>query len=250
MSEPSDVARMRKALKGNARFRELPEGHKAKLFQGMGKIYEWLNDDVVAEDFISQKSLKRDKKSLILPLKRILHILHAHREISIDLIDGLLCYEQTGLGKIDSAATVSELDAFKRTAHRLLTIVERGEPSRLVSILVDRDGQLKIADPPAELSERLKPGVGLPIVTGYKPGRSQRKKMELVMVHELLAEVFEDLSETEANELAAAITVYTRAEGSGNGKPVTPAAIKRQKLRRRRGRDKRGRRFSVNVPAE
>ena len=59
--------------------------------------------------------------------------------------------------------------------------------------------------------------------------------MELVMVHELLTEVFEGLSETEANELAAAITVYMRAEGSSNGKPVTPAAIKRQKLRRRHG---------------
>ena len=95
--------------------------------------------------------------------------------------------------------------------------------------------ELKIADPPAELSEKLKPGVGLPIVRGYKPGLSQRKKMELVMVHELLAEVFEDLSEAEADELAAAITVCTRAEGSRNGKPVTPGAIKKQKLRRRRG---------------
>ena len=92
-----------------------------------------------------------------------------------------------------------------------------------------------MADPPAEFSERLKAGVGLPIVTGHKSGRSQRKKMELVMVHELLTEVFEGLSETEANELAAAITVYMRAEGSSNGKPVTPAAIKRQKLRRRHG---------------
>ena len=35
------------------------------------------------------------------------------------------------------------------------------------------------------------------------------------MVHELLAEVFEGLSEAEANELAAAITVYTRAQGAG-----------------------------------
>jgi hypothetical protein len=234
VSEPTDIARMREALKGTARFRELPEGRKAKLFQGMGKICESLNDDVVAEDFSHRNSLKHDKESLVGPLKRILHILHAHREISIDLVDGLLRYE-SGLGKIDSAAAVAELDAFRRTARRLLTFVERGEPSRLVSILQDRDGRLKIADPPAELSDKLKPGVGLPIVRGYKPGLSQRKKMELVMVHELLAEVFEDLSETEANELAAAVTVYTRAEGSRNGKPVTPAAIKRQKLRRRRG---------------
>ena len=35
MSELTDIARMREALKGNARFRELPEGRKAKLFQGM-----------------------------------------------------------------------------------------------------------------------------------------------------------------------------------------------------------------------
>ena len=129
---------------------------------------------------------------------------------------------------------MAELAAFRSTARRLLTIVERAEPSRLLSIFVDRDGQLKIADPPAELSERLKSGVGLPIVRGFKPGLSQRKKMELVMVHELLAEVFEGLSEAEANELAAAITIYTRAEGSRNGKPVTPAAIKKQTLRRRR----------------
>ena len=233
MSELTDIARMREALKGSARFRELPEGRKAKLFQGMGKICESLNDDLVAECFSDRKSLKRDKESLIGPLKRILQILHAHREISIDLIDGLLRYEQTELGKINSAAAVAELEAFRRTARRLLTIVERAEPSRLLTILVDRDGRLKIADPPAEFSERLKPGVGLPIVRGYKPGLSQRKKMELVMVHELLAEVFEGLSETEANELAAAITVYTRAEGSRNGKPVTPGAIKKQKLRRR-----------------
>ena len=130
---------------------------------------------------------------------------------------------------------MAELAAFRSTARRLLTIVERAEPSRLLTIVQDRDGRLKIADPPAEFSERLKAGVGLPIVRGYKPGLSQRKKMELVMVHELLAEVFEGLSESEANELAAAITVYTRAEGSRNGNPVTPAAIKRQKLRRRRG---------------
>jgi hypothetical protein len=234
VSKPTDIARMREALKGTARFRELPEGRKAKLFQGMGKICESLNDDVVAEDFSNRNSLKHDKESLVGPLKRILHILHAHREISIDLVDGLFRYE-SGLGKIDSAAAVAELDAFRRTARRLLTFVERGEPSRLVSILQDRDGRLKIADPPAELSDKLKPGVGLPIVRGYKPGLSQRKKMELVMVHELLAEVFEGLSEAEANELAAAITAYTRADGSRNGKPVTPGAIKRQKLRRRRG---------------
>jgi hypothetical protein len=235
MSEPIDIARMREALKGTARFRELPEGRKAKLFQGMGKIREWLSDDVVAEDFSNRNSLKRDKESLIGPLKRILPILHAHREISIDLIDGLSRLEQTGLGKVDSAAAVAELDAFRQTARRLLAILERDEPSRLVSILIDRDGRLEIADPPAELSEKLNPEVGLPIVRGYKPGRSQRKKVELVMVHELLAEVFEGISEAEANELAAAITGYTRAEGSRHGKPVTPAAIKKQKLRRRRG---------------
>jgi hypothetical protein len=235
MSELTDIASMRQALKGNARFRELPEGRKAKLFQGIGKICESLNDDVIAEVFSNRKTLKRDKESLIGPLKRVLHILDAHREISIDLIDGLLRYEQTRLGKIDSAAAVAELDAFRRTARRLLTIVERAETSRLLTIVRDRDGRLKIADPPVELSERLKPGVGLPIIRGYKPGLSQRKKMELVMVHELLAEIFEGLSEAEASELAAAITVYTRAEGSRNGKPVTPAAIKKQKLRRRRG---------------
>ena len=95
MSEPTDIPRMREALKGNARFRALPEGHKAKLFQGMGKICEWLNDDVFAEDFSNRNSLKHDK-SLIGPLKRILLILHAHREISIDLIDGLLRFEKTG----------------------------------------------------------------------------------------------------------------------------------------------------------
>ena len=60
-----------------------------------------LKHDVIAEVFSNRKTLKRDKKSLIGPLKRVLHILDAHREISIDLIDGLLRYEQTGLGKID-----------------------------------------------------------------------------------------------------------------------------------------------------
>ena len=142
MSEPTDIPRMREALKGNARFRALPEGHKAKLFQGMGKICEWLNDDVFAEDFSNRNSLKHDKESLIGPFKRILLILHAHREISIDLIDGLLRFEKTGLGKVNSAAAVAELDAFRRTAARLLTIVERAEPSRLLTIPKKRQHRL------------------------------------------------------------------------------------------------------------
>jgi hypothetical protein len=235
MSKPTDIARMREALRGNARFRELPEAHKAKLFQGIGKIRESLNNDLAAERFSDPKRLKRDKESLIRPLKRILQILDAHREISIDLIDGLLRSEQTGSGKIDSAAAAAELDAFRRTARRLLTIAERAEPSRLISIVADRDGRLSVADPPAEYNEKIKPGVGPRTIRGFKPGLSQRKNMELVMVQELLAEVFEDLSEAEANKLAADITVYTRAEGGKTGKPVTAAAIKRQKLRRRRG---------------
>lgn len=169
MSEPTDIARMRDALKGKARFRELPKGRKAKLFQGMGEICELLNDDVVAECFSNRKSLKHDKISLIGPLKRILHILHVRREISIDLIDGLLRCE-SGSGKINSAAVVAELDAFRRTARRLLTFVERAEPSRLVTIVRDRDGQVKIADPPAELVERLKPGVGAADCQGVQAG--------------------------------------------------------------------------------
>src|SRR6516162_2796990 len=110
MSELTNTAKMREALKGNARFRKLPEGHKTKLFQGIGKICESLNDDVIAEVFFNPKTLKLDKESLIRPLIRVLDILDAHREISIDLIDGLLRYEQTGLGKIDSAAAAAELD--------------------------------------------------------------------------------------------------------------------------------------------
>jgi hypothetical protein len=227
MSEPSDIVRVREALKRHARFRRLPEGRKIKLFQGMVKIREWLNDDVVAEEFSAPKRLRSDKKALIKPLGHILQILDGHREISLDLIDCLSRYEQSGT--LDAAVT--ELDAFRRTAHRLLTIAERADPSRLLSILVDRDGRLSIADPPSHIGEKC----GLPIVRGFKPGRSQRKKMELGMVRELLAEVFDALSESEANELAAAITVYTRAEGSRNGKPVEPGAIKKQKQRLRRG---------------
>ena len=61
MSEPTDIARMREALKGTARFRELPEGRKAKLFQGLGKICEWLNGDVFAEDFSNRQVLSAIK---------------------------------------------------------------------------------------------------------------------------------------------------------------------------------------------
>ena len=238
MSEPSDIVRVREELKRHARFRGLPEARKDKLFQGMRRIREWLNDDLVAEDFTDPKRLKRDKKALIKPLGRILQILGAHQEISLDLIDCLSRHEQSGSGKTDTAAintAVTELAALRCTARRLLTIVERGEPSRLLSLLVDRDGRLKIADPSGQLCERLKRGSGLPIVTGFKPGSSQRKKMELAMVCELLAEVFDGLSESEANELAAAITVYTRGDGSRIGKPVGSGAIKKQKQRRRRG---------------
>ena len=133
MSNPTDIARMRAALKGTARFRELPKGRKAKLFEGMGEICELLNDDAVAECFSNRKSLKRDKEGLIRPLKRILLILDAHREISIDLVDGLLRYE-SGLGKIASAAAVAELDAFRRTARRSHTRrARRAEPSGIDS---------------------------------------------------------------------------------------------------------------------
>ena len=238
MSEPSDIVRVREELKRHARFRGLPEVRKVKLFQGMRKIRERLNDDLFAEDFSAPKRLKHDKKALIKPLGRILQILDAHREISPDLIDCLSRNEQSGSGKTDTAtinAAVTELDAFRCTARRLLTIAERGERSRLLSLLVDRDGRLKIADPSSQLCERLKRGCGLPIVTGFKPGPSQRKKMELAMVCELLAEVFNGLSESEANELAAAITVYTRGDRSRIGKPVGSDAIKKQKQRRRRG---------------
>jgi hypothetical protein len=230
MSEPSDIVRVREALKRHARFRGLPQSRKVELFRGMGKIHEWLNNDVVAEDFSDAKRLKSDKRALIKPLGRILQILDAHREISPDLIDCLSRHEQSGSG-----AAVTELDAFRCTARRLLTIAERAEPSRLLTIVADRDGRLSIADPPSDFGERFKLGAGLPIVRGFKPGQSQRKKMELAMVCELLTEVFDGLSESEANELAAAITVYTRAERSRNGKPVGPGAIKKQKQRRRRG---------------
>jgi hypothetical protein len=236
MSEPGDIVRVREALKCNVRFRRLPEGRKIKLFQGMGKIREWLNDDIAAEDFSAPKRLRADKRALVKPLGRILQILDGHREISPDLIDCLSRYEQSESGKANTlGAAVTEFDAFRRTAHRLLTIAKRDEPSRLLSILVDRDGRLSIADPPSNFGEVFNPGGRLPIVKGFKPGRSQRKKIELGMVRDLLAEVFDVLSESEANDLAAAITVYTRAEGSRNGKPVGAGAIKKQKQRRRRG---------------
>ena len=48
MSEPSDIVRVREELKRHARFRGLPEARKVKLFQGMRKIREWLNDDLLA----------------------------------------------------------------------------------------------------------------------------------------------------------------------------------------------------------
>jgi hypothetical protein len=124
-----------------------------------------------------------------------------------------------------------ELDAFRCTARRLLTIVEQVEPRRRLSIVQDRRGRIGVADVPTDF----KPGAGPPIVIGFKPGLSQRKKVELAMVHELLAEVFVGLSNAEANELAAAITVYTRADKRKNGKPITPGAIKKQRQRQRRG---------------